>query len=66
MERDILLRLKILRRPGALGLVATEIGRAGALIGEIRSIRIGREYSVREISVVVADDAQMAEVVAGL
>ena len=66
MERDILLRLKILRRPGALGLVATEIGRAGALIGEIRSIRIGREYSVREISVVVADDEQMAEVVAGL
>ena len=66
MERDILLRLKILRRPGALGLVATEIGRAGALIGEIRSIRIGRDYNVREISVVVADDAQMAEVVAGL
>jgi malate dehydrogenase (oxaloacetate-decarboxylating) len=66
MERDLLLRLKILRRPGALGLVATEIGRAGALIGEIRSLRIGRDYTVREMSVGVASDAQMAEVISNL
>ena len=66
MERDILLRLKILRRPGALGLVATEIGRAGALIGEIRSLRIGRDYTIREMSVGVTSDSQMAEVISNL
>ncbi len=66
MERDILLRLKILRRPGALGLVATEIGRAGALIGEIRALRIGRDYTIREMSVGVASDSQMTEVISNL
>jgi len=66
VERDLLLRLKILRRPGALGTVATEIGKAGALIGEIRSLRIGRDYNVREMSVVVASEAQSAEVIANL
>jgi malate dehydrogenase (oxaloacetate-decarboxylating) len=66
MERDILLRLKIIRRPGALGHVATEIGKAGALIGEIRSMRIGRDFNIREISVGVADDRQMAEVISNL
>jgi malate dehydrogenase (oxaloacetate-decarboxylating) len=66
MERDLLLRLKILRRPGALGLVATEIGRAGALIGEIRSLRIGRDYTIREMSVGVSGEPQMAEVIANL
>jgi malate dehydrogenase (oxaloacetate-decarboxylating) len=66
MERDILLRLKILRRPGALGLVATEIGRAGALIGEIRSLRIGRDFNVREIAVATTSDAQMSEVIGNL
>ncbi len=66
MERDILLRLKILRRPGALGTVAAEIGRAGALIGEIRSLRIGRDFTIREMSVVVSGDPQMAEVIANL
>jgi malate dehydrogenase (oxaloacetate-decarboxylating) len=66
MERDILLRLKILRRPGALGLVATEIGRAGALIGEIRSLRIGRDVNIREIAVGVSSDHQMAEVIANV
>lgn len=66
MERDILFRLKILRRPGALGTVATEIGRAGGLIGEIRSLRIGRDYNIREMSVVVADENRVAEVIANL
>ncbi|MCK6482203.1 MAG: NAD-dependent malic enzyme [Planctomycetes bacterium] len=66
MERDILFRLKIPRRPGALGTVAAEIGRAGALIGEIRSLRIGRDFNVREMSVVVSGEPQMVEVVANL
>ena len=66
MERDLLLRLKILRRPGALGTVATEIGKAGALIGEIRSLRIGRDYNVREMSIVVSSEQQSAEVIANL
>ena len=66
MERDILLRVKIPRRPGMLGDVAAEIGRAGALIGEIRSLRIGKDFNIREISVEVSDDEQMNAVIGNL
>jgi len=66
MERDVILRLRLLRRPGVLGTVATEIGRCGALIGEITSLRIGKDFNIREITVAASSDGQLSEVVSRL
>jgi malate dehydrogenase (oxaloacetate-decarboxylating) len=66
MERDIILRVKIRRRPGMFGTVATEIGRAGALIGEIRSLRIGKDFNIREISIAVHSDDVASKVLENL
>jgi malate dehydrogenase (oxaloacetate-decarboxylating) len=47
------LRCRIRRRPGNFGLLATAIGSAGALIGEIRTQRLGSIHTVRDIEVFV-------------
>lgn len=49
------LRCRIRRRPGNFGLLATAIGSAGALIGEIRTQRLGTVHTVRDIEVFVGD-----------
>jgi malate dehydrogenase (oxaloacetate-decarboxylating) len=58
--------VKIRRRPGMLGVVATEIGKAGALIGEIRSLRIGKDFNIREIAVAASSSAQVEAALANL
>ena len=47
------LRCRIRRRPGNFGLLATSIGSAGALIGEIRTHRLGSVHTIRDIEVFV-------------
>ncbi|HQR37369.1 MAG TPA: NAD-dependent malic enzyme, partial [Blastocatellia bacterium] len=47
------LRCRIRRRPGNFGLLATAIGSAGALIGEIRTQRLGSVHTIRDIEVFV-------------
>jgi malate dehydrogenase (oxaloacetate-decarboxylating) len=49
------LRCRIRRRPGNFGLLATAIGSAGALIGEIRTHRLGSVHTIRDIEVFVDD-----------
>ncbi|MBK6315546.1 MAG: NAD-dependent malic enzyme [Blastocatellia bacterium] len=49
------LRCRIRRRPGSFGLLATAIGSAGALIGEIRTQRLGTVHTIRDIEVLVSD-----------
>src|SRR5262245_27638275 len=58
------LRCRIRRRPGNFGLVATAIGSAGALIGEIRTHRLGTAHTIRDIEIFVDDHSHLERVVA--
>src|SRR5262245_29877273 len=58
------LRCRIRRRPGNFGLLATAIGSAGALIGEIRTHRLGSVHTIRDIEVFVDDLRHLDRVLA--
>jgi malate dehydrogenase (oxaloacetate-decarboxylating) len=58
------LRCRIRRRPGNFGLLATAVGSAGALIGEIRTHRLGTVHTVRDIEVFVDDHRHLERVLA--
>jgi malate dehydrogenase (oxaloacetate-decarboxylating) len=58
------LRCRIRRRPGNFGLLATSIGSAGALIGEIRTQRLGSVHTIRDIEVFVDDLRHLERVLA--
>ena len=58
MAIDFTYRLQIPHSPGQLAKVATAIGDAEGLIGDVRTINIGREASIREITVETRDQAQ--------
>ena len=59
---DCTYRVQIPHRPGQLSLVAGAIAKAEGLIGDVVTISIGREHSVREITVEVRDTAQAERV----
>lgn len=56
------LRCRIRRRPGNFGLLATAIGSAGALIGEIRTQRLGSIHTVRDVEVFIDSDEHLQRV----
>ncbi len=58
------LRCRIRRLPGNFGLLATAIGSAGALIGEIRTQRLGNVHTVRDVEVFVDDLRHLDRVLA--
>jgi malate dehydrogenase (oxaloacetate-decarboxylating) len=58
------LRCRIRRRPGNFGLLATAIGSAGALIGEIRTHRLGSVHTIRDIEVFVDNHRHLDRVLA--
>jgi malate dehydrogenase (oxaloacetate-decarboxylating) len=62
---DCTYRVQIPHRPGQLARVASAIADGGGVIGDIVTVSVGRELSVREITVEVRDEGQ-AEVIAGL
>jgi malate dehydrogenase (oxaloacetate-decarboxylating) len=55
---DCTYRVRIPHRTGQLALVASAIAEAGGLIGDLVTVSVGREHSVREITVEVRDPAQ--------
>ena len=55
---DFTYRVQIPHYPGQLARVATTIAEAEGLIGDVTTITLGREASIREITVEVRDDAQ--------
>lgn len=59
---DCTYRVQIPHELGQLSLVAGAIARADGLIGDVATISIGREHSIREITVEVRDPAQAARV----
>ncbi len=60
------LRLMLYDKPGNLAIVATEIAKKNARIGDIRLVRAGRTHNTRDIVIYVASDEQLEEVVDAL
>ncbi len=57
------LRVRNKHRPGVLGLLTSRIGEAGANLGDIRTIWVGPEHIVRDLDLLVADEAMLRRVV---
>jgi malate dehydrogenase (oxaloacetate-decarboxylating) len=55
---DYTYRIQLPHRTGQLAKVAGTIAEGGGLIGDVTTINVGREHSVREITVEVADRDQ--------
>lgn len=65
MAIDFTYRVRIPHSPGQLAHVATAIASGDGLIGDVTTITVGRERSIREITVETQDQDQ-AERIAGL
>ncbi|MDA1175213.1 MAG: NAD-dependent malic enzyme, partial [Chloroflexi bacterium] len=52
--------------PGVLGALATAVGQAGANIGNIVTVHISQNHVVRDIDVLVNDEAHLADVLYNL
>jgi len=59
---DTTYRVQIRHRAGQLAKVARAIGERGGLIGDVTSVRLGREATIREITVEVRDDGHAEEI----
>ena len=57
------LRCRNDHRPGVLGRLATALGAAGANIGDIRTIRVGRDHIVRDLDILVDDEAGLLKTI---
>ena len=62
---DCTYRVQIPHRAGQLAKVASAIAKAEGLIGDIVTVSVGRDYSIREITIEVRD-SDHAEKVADL
>src|SRR5581483_6069269 len=63
---DCTYRVQIPHRPGQLARVAQAIAECGGLIGDIATVSVGRESSIREITVEVRDVAQATAIAGSL
>jgi malate dehydrogenase (oxaloacetate-decarboxylating) len=57
------LRIHLDNRPGAFAQLAAAIGSAGGLLGAIDLVRVERGKKIRDVTVLAADDAQIAAIV---
>jgi malate dehydrogenase (oxaloacetate-decarboxylating) len=57
------LRVEFPHRPGALARVLTAVGDAGGLVGAVDIVRMGRERSVRDITVNARDSEHGSQIV---
>ncbi len=60
---SILIRVELLTKPGMLGRVASAIGKAGGDIGAVDLVGFKKDFTVREITVNVADGLMGQKVV---
>src|ERR1017187_2249662 len=58
-EWDIVMEIRSLHKPGSLGKLLTVIGEGGGVIGDIKTISIGKTHSIREITISVYDKAHL-------
>lgn len=60
---DTVLRLRLKHRPGQLARVATVVAEERALLGEITTLRIGEDDTVRDVTIETESEEQAAQVV---
>jgi malate dehydrogenase (oxaloacetate-decarboxylating) len=58
MNIDTVFRLRLEYRPGQLARVAQVVAEEGALLGEIHSVRLGDDHTIRDVAVETLDDEQ--------
>lgn len=63
---DTVLEVKLRHRPGQLARLATAVASEGALLGDITTLRIGEEETVREVVVETSSEAQTERVIAAV
>ena len=56
------LRIRSQRKAGGLGFVTTALGDAGASIGEIQTLRIGHNYTLRDFHLLLDDEEHLRHV----
>ncbi len=56
------LRIRSRRKAGGLGILTSALGDAGASIGEINTIRIGHNYTLRDFHLLLDDEEHLAHV----
>lgn len=57
------LRIRARRKPGGLGLLATTLGDVGASIGDVDTVRIGHNFTIRDFHLLLDDEEHLAAVV---
>ena len=60
------LRIRSRRKAGGLGILTTALGDAGASIGEIHTLRIGHNYTLRDFHLLLDDEEHLAHVLAAI
>ncbi len=63
---DTTLRLKMLHRPGQIARLGKAVADADALIGEITTLSVGEDHSIREVTIEADDEAHTERVVAAV
>lgn len=60
------LRIRSRRKAGGLGILTTALGDAGASIGEIQTVRIGHNYTLRDFNLLLDNEEHLRQVLDGL
>ncbi len=63
---DTVLHVRLKHRPGQLARFAEAIAEQGALLGDITTLKLGEEDSVREVTIETADEAHTNHVLAAI
>ncbi|APR85607.1 NADP-dependent malic enzyme [Minicystis rosea] len=63
---DTTLRLKMLHRPGQIARLGSALAETDALVGEITTLSIGDEHSMRDVTVETADEAHTERAIAAV
>src|SRR4051812_47825075 len=63
---DTVLQVKLKHRPGQLARLAAAVAAEGALLGDITTLRMGEDDTVREVTVETANEAQTDRVIAAV
>lgn len=57
------IRVKIVDKPGYLGLMTSIIGKNGCMIGEITTVHIGKGYKIRDIDIYADEESQLNSII---
>ena len=55
MSSDVTLRIRMPHRAGTLAKISAEIGRAGAVIGDLTTVHTDSIYSLRDVTIETAE-----------